>query len=109
MPTQSKFRIFAATSERASSFIAIWLVLVFALSGCSNDHTTTTVPPPSTNFIYTADAAGNQSTVSALASDQTTGALTTIAGSPYNTGSGSMAVAADPIRRLCRKWRAPGK
>ena len=75
-------------------------VLVLALAGCSSDHTATTVPPPITNFIYTANAAGNPSTVSALTSDQTTGALTPIAGSPYSTGSGSVALAADQAGRF---------
>ena len=49
-------------------------------------------------FVYTANAAGNPSTVSALTSDSTTGVLTPVSGSPYNTGMGSMALAKDPVR-----------
>jgi 6-phosphogluconolactonase len=49
-------------------------------------------------FVYTANAAGNPSTVSALVSDSSTGALTAVSGSPYNTGLGSVALAKDPLR-----------
>ena len=52
----------------------------------------------SKHFVYTANAAGNPSTVSALTSDSSTGVLTPISGSPYNTGMGSMALAKDPVR-----------
>jgi 6-phosphogluconolactonase len=52
----------------------------------------------SKHFVYTANAAGNPSTVSALASDSSTGALTPVSGSPYNTGMGSRAIAKDPVR-----------
>lgn len=81
---------------------AFCFVLVLVIAGCSSSHTTSPPPPPppSTNFIYTANAAGTPSTVSALASDQTTGVLTPILGSPYGTGSGSMALAADPASRF---------
>lgn len=55
--------------------------------------------PNSTNhFIYTANAAGNPSTVSALKSDSSTGVLTPVSGSPYNTGMGSVALVKDPAR-----------
>jgi 6-phosphogluconolactonase len=50
------------------------------------------------DFVYTANAAGNPSTVSALVSDSSTGALTPVSGSPYNTGIGSRALAKDPVR-----------
>jgi 6-phosphogluconolactonase len=51
----------------------------------------------SKHFVYVANEGGNQSTLSGLASDATTGALTAIAGSPYNTGSGSIALAKNPV------------
>ena len=88
-----------ASGNFACAVRAFCLVLVLAFAGCSNDQTTTIVPP-SINFVYAANAAGNPSTVSALDSDQTTGALTPIPGSPYSTGSGSMAVAADPSSKF---------
>ena len=50
------------------------------------------------DFVYTANAAGNPSTVSALKSDSSTGVLTPISGSPYNTGLGSRALAKDLVR-----------
>src|SRR6185312_9261396 len=50
------------------------------------------------HFIYTANAAGNPSTVSALSSDPSTGVLTPISGSPYNTGMGSRVLVKDPVR-----------
>ena len=56
-----------------------------------------TCPPSNTNFIYTANAAGSPSTVSALSANATTGALTAIA-SPYGTGTQSLALATDPSR-----------
>jgi len=52
-------------------------------------------PPKQTQVVYTANAAGSPSTVSALTVDPASGALTAIAGSPYPAGSGSMAVTAD--------------
>ena len=83
---------------------AFCFVLVLVIAGCSSGHTTSPPPPPppppSTNFIYTANAAGTPSTVSALVSDQTTGVMTPILGSPYGTGSGSMALAADPASKF---------
>jgi len=60
-------------------------------SGC---HMCPPVPKPM-HFVYTANAAGNPSTVSALSTSPSTGALSPIGGSPYGTGSGSMALAAD--------------
>jgi len=54
--------------------------------------------PQTTNHsVYVANEGGNQSTVSVLASDATTGVLTPKSGSPYNTGSGSMALAKNPL------------
>src|SRR5713101_6349733 len=55
-------------------------------------------PASNTDFIYTANAAGSPSTVSALSANATTGALTAVAGSPYNTGTQSLALASDPSR-----------
>jgi len=75
------------------------LILLFFMMGCgSSTSTTTTTPPPpigTTNFVYTANAAGTPSTVSALVSDPTSGMLSPISNSPYNTGSGSRAVKID--------------
>jgi 6-phosphogluconolactonase len=71
-------------------------LLALSVAGCSSSTSPTTTPPPNgtTNFVYTANAAGSPSTVSALMSDPTSGALTPISNSPYNTGSGSRAVQA---------------
>jgi 6-phosphogluconolactonase len=55
-------------------------------------------PNTTNHFVYTANSAGNPSTVSALVSDSSTGALTPISGSPYNTGMGSSALVKDPVR-----------
>jgi 6-phosphogluconolactonase len=52
----------------------------------------------SKHFVYTANGAGNPSTVSALTSDSSTGVLTPVSGSPYNTGMGSRALVKDPVR-----------
>jgi 6-phosphogluconolactonase len=66
---------------------------------CSSSTSTPPPPPPptgATNFVYTANAGGAPSTVSALISNATSGALTSIAGSSFPAGSGSVAVVADP-------------
>ncbi|MGC2197912.1 MAG: beta-propeller fold lactonase family protein [Terriglobales bacterium] len=71
--------------------------MALPIVGCSSSTSSTPPPPPpsgATNFVYTANAAGSPATVSALVSDPTTGALSAISGSPYNTGSGSRAVQA---------------
>lgn len=45
------------------------------------------------NYVYTANAGGNSSTISALASDAVSGKITPVAGSPYNdSGSGALAI-----------------
>jgi len=50
------------------------------------------------NYLYTANAAGNSSTISALASDAVSGKITSIAGSPYNdSGSGALAITKAPL------------
>ena len=77
------------------------LAEVIALSACGGSSSTCqmcgpVVPPKAQHFVYTANAAGNPATVSALSASPSTGALTPISGSPYNTGSGSRALAADP-------------
>src|SRR5438270_3915474 len=77
------------------------LAMVSLITACgSSSHPVQSCPScgNSKHFIYTANAAGNPSTVSALTSDSTTGVLTPVSGSPYNTGMGSMALAKDPVR-----------
>ncbi len=75
--------------------LAVGTVVVITLPSCGRffkpcDNCPPVQPPP--HFVYTANAAGNPSTVSALSADATTGVLTAVAGSPYNTGSGSVAI-----------------
>jgi 6-phosphogluconolactonase len=79
----------------------MFLVLMGAVIGMpacgsffSSCHMCPPVPKPM-HFVYTANAAGNPSTVSALSTSPSTGALSPIGGSPYGTGLGSMALAAD--------------
>src|SRR6267154_3389153 len=81
----------------------LFLVLLGAVIGMpacgsffSTCHMCPPVPKPG-HFIYTANAAGNPSTVSALSTSPSTGALSPIGGSPYNAGSGSFALTADLI------------
>jgi len=62
-------------------------------SGC---HMCPPVPKPE-HFVYTANSAGNPSTVSALSTSPSTGTLSPISGSPYDAGSGSFALTADLI------------
>ena len=78
-------------------FSALAALLLLPVVGCSSSGSSTP-PPPSgtTNFVYTANAAGTPSTVSALASNPTTGALSSVSGSPYNTGTASRALKVDP-------------
>src|ERR1700686_2771092 len=76
------------------------LTAAMIITACGGSHYIQTGCPSCVNskhFVYVANDGGNQSTVSALASDATTGVLTLITGSPYNTGSGSMALAKDPV------------
>jgi 6-phosphogluconolactonase len=50
------------------------------------------------NYVYAANAAGKPSTASALASDPTSGKITSTAGSPYNdSGSGALAITKAPL------------
>jgi 6-phosphogluconolactonase (cycloisomerase 2 family) len=77
--------------------------MILFLSACSSSSSSGPPPPPPTgkvNFVYTANAAGSPSTVSALSSDQTSGVLSAISGSPYGTGSSSRAVKADPTGKF---------
>lgn len=76
------------------------LFLSLLITGCSSStSSTTTGPPPpptgQTNFVYVANSAGSSTTVSALVSDPSTGALTSLTLSPYN-GGGGFAVKAEP-------------
>jgi 6-phosphogluconolactonase len=76
------------------------LVAALAITGCGGSHSVQSGCKSCTSsmhFVYVANEGGNQSTLSGLASDATTGALTAIAGSPYNTGSGSIALAKNPV------------
>lgn len=86
------------------SFRICSLLLTFAglmeLTACGSLFSTCHMCPPipkSQHFVYTANAGGNQSTVSALSASPSTGQLTALEGSPYNTGSGSVALASDSV------------
>src|SRR5438552_5524925 len=79
----------------------LFLLLIAVLIGMpacgsffSTCHMCPPVPKPM-HFVYTANAAGNPSTVSALSTSTSTGTLSPIGGSPYGTGLGSIALAAD--------------
>ncbi len=69
--------------------------LALMLSSCPHYKYNTPPPTGSVNFIYTANAAANSGTA-ALISNATTGALTTITGSPFPAGGSSFALTADP-------------
>lgn len=77
----------------AAALAALWLLPFVA---CSNSSSTPPPPSGTTNFVYTANSAGTPATVSVLASNPTTGALSPVSGSPYNTGSSSRALRVDP-------------
>jgi 6-phosphogluconolactonase len=80
--------------------VVAMLAAALTIPGCGGSHPVQSGCPSCANskhFVYVANDGGNQSTVSALASDATTGVLTAIAGSPYNTGSGSLALAKNPV------------
>ena len=88
---------------RIFRFCSLLLTLagLIGMAACgSNSSGCQMCPPPlkPQNFVYTANAGGNQSTVSALSASPSTGQLTPLAGSPYNTGSRSLASASDPVR-----------
>lgn len=74
---------------------------LFGMVGCGSFFSTCHMcppPPKPQHFVYTANAGGNQSTVSALSASPSTGQLSPLAGSPYNAGSGSIALASDFVR-----------
>jgi len=93
-------RLLRSSARILPSLLAASMILF--LSACSSSSSSGPPPPPTgkVNFVYTANAAGSPSTVSALSSDQTSGVLSTISGSPYNTGSASRAVKADPTGKF---------
>ena len=78
---------------------AVLIVLTFAGCGGSNsagngNACITCSPPTSSHYVFTANAAGSPSTVSAFTSDKTSGTLASISGSPFTAGSGARALAA---------------
>jgi 6-phosphogluconolactonase len=80
-----------------------WLFCIFggvlSITGCASRQALTscaTCPQTVEHFVYTANAAGSPSTLSALQSKAATGALSSISGSPYSTGLQSVALAKDP-------------
>ena len=93
-----QLRLLRTSARVLSSLFAASMILF--LGACSSSSSSG--PPPPTgkvNFVYTANAA-TPSTVSALSSDQTSGVLSAISGSPYNTGTGSRALKADPTGKF---------
>jgi 6-phosphogluconolactonase len=84
--------------RRKELLVATVLGALCFMPGCGSFFSSCHLCPPisSKHFVYTANAAGSPSNVSALSSDAITGTLAAISGSPYNTGSGSVALAADP-------------
>jgi 6-phosphogluconolactonase (cycloisomerase 2 family) len=90
----------AGTLTRAGIAGAILtLILIFPSCGTGSIPTKGCFLCTNNNhYLYTANAAGNTSTVSALASDATSGQITPIAGSPYgDSGSGALALAKAPL------------
>jgi len=70
---------------------------LMGLAACGSFFSSCHMCPPVAkpqHFVFTANAGGNQSTVSSLSASPSTGQLTAVSGSPYNAGSGSMAIAA---------------
>src|SRR5579864_4161085 len=96
---------YAARKGALMRSVRLWLLFVavtglLGLTACGSFFSTCHMCPPvpkSQHFVYTANAGGNQSTVSALSASPSTGQLTALPGSPYNTGSGSIALASDPV------------
>jgi 6-phosphogluconolactonase (cycloisomerase 2 family) len=75
------------------------LLMLTVLGGCGDDNTSTkTIPtPPATTYKYFAYAANIFSdNITAYAVDTTTGALTEIAGSPFDAEAVASAVTVDP-------------
>ena len=81
------------------SLLVLIFCLVLAWTACSSSSNGSGNPPPVgpvTDFVYVANTGGAPSTVAAFSADRTTGALTEIAGSPYDAGSSSSAIAVNP-------------
>lgn len=77
--------------------LACLVAVAIAPVSCSNStKPTVVVPKNGSDFLYTANSAGSPATVSAFTADRTSGKLTSVAGSPFSAGSGSMALATDP-------------
>ncbi len=81
---------------------AVILFLSISLLNCADNPKNNIITPPANpkDFVYTANAAGATATVSAFTSDRSTGELAPAAGSPFNAGSGAVALAADPAGRF---------
>jgi len=86
-------------SSRTALVASISLSFLILVSGCgaSKPTGTSSAPPqsatPGNAFVYTANAGGNS--VSGFSNDST-GALTAVAGSPFNTPGGPFGIAATP-------------
>ena len=87
----------AISFGRAVSLCTTLGLALFFLHCGSNNHAvpclTCQIGP---HYVFTANATGGPSTVSALTSDATTGAMASITGSPFGTGLGSVALATSP-------------
>ena len=90
--------------QRLESLLTFAVVLFFSiiLASCADNPKNNIITPPasSKDFVYTANAAGATATVSAFTSDRAAGKLTSAAGSPFNAGSGAVALAADPAGKF---------
>lgn len=95
-----QLRLLSSSARILLSLLAASMILF--LGACSSSSSSGPPPPPTgnVNFVYTANAAGSPSTVSALSSNQASGVLSAISGSPYDTGSGSRAVKVDPTGKF---------
>lgn len=87
-------KVFSRTALAPS----ISLSFLILLSGCGGAKSTTPTPPvttasPGDAFVYTANAGGNS--VSGFSNDST-GALTPVAGSPFSVPGGPFGIAATP-------------
>jgi 6-phosphogluconolactonase len=94
--TQIRYVAVATTLVAGVAFFA-------SMQGCGYAYKTCSSCPPPTKqlqFVYTANSAGTPSTVAALTVDPVKGSLSAIGGSPYSTGSGSIALAAYPSSKF---------
>lgn len=71
--------------------ILMLTALLGACGGGSTPPCTNCSAPVSSHYVFTANA--GDATVSALASDKSSGALTSVSGSPFTGGSGALALA----------------